>query len=91
MPKIIKTTNTKGGTNKSRYRGGEERWGEGGGEIFAYKNQHIFGARTICTSKRERERRSTWASALHCNCRRSEESEERGEQRMGGGEEKPTT
>lgn len=56
MPKIIKTTNTKGGTNKSRYRGGEERWGEGGGEIFAYKNQHIFGARTICTSEQERER-----------------------------------
>lgn len=54
------------------------------GEIFAYKNQHIFGARTICTSKRERERRSTWASALHCNCRRSIEREERGEMRGGG-------
>lgn len=61
--------------------------GEGkGGQIvlvFAYKNQHIFGARTICTSNRERERegRSTWASALHCNCRRSAE---RKEERRGG-------
>lgn len=64
----------------------EREEGEGGQIVlvFAYKNQHIFGARTICTSKSERERegRSTWASALHCNCRRSAEREGRGE---GGG------
>lgn len=89
MPKIIKTTNTKGGTNKSRYRG---EWGRGG-EIFAYKNQHIFGARTICTSEQEREREALNVGVcsplqLQAQYREGREGRDEGGERR---EEKPTT
>lgn len=51
--------------------------------VFAYKNQHIFGARTICTSKKEREREALNVGVcsplqLQAQCR------ERDEKRRGG-------
>lgn len=79
MPKIIKTTNTKGGTNKSRYRGGKERWGEGEGRFLHIKiNTFLVQEQFAQASKREREALNVGVCSplqLQAQCRDTEEGE----------------
>lgn len=89
MPKIIKTTNTKGGTNKSRYRG---EWGRGGKFLHIKINTFLVQEQFAQASKREREALNVGVcSPLQLQAQYREGREGRDE---GGGErreEKPTT